>query len=78
MPKELQGCDFCKFVNYEDSDDFYLYEMGTYKCEPLYSYEHLVKNRIIIHFVLNGKGMLRLNGKEYAAGCVCLFKHGDS
>jgi len=65
MPQELAGCDFCKFVNYEDSDDFYLYELGTNKCQPLYSYEHLVRNRIIIHFVLNGKGILRLNGKEY-------------
>lgn len=65
MPPELEGCDFCKFVNYEDSDDFYLYELGTNKCEPLYSYEHLVRNRIIIHFVINGKGILRLNGKQY-------------
>lgn len=65
MAQELEGCDFCKFVNYEDSDDFYLYELGTNKCNPLYSYEHLVKNRIIIHFVLNGKGILRLNGKQY-------------
>ena len=75
MPKEpnLVGCDFCKFVNYEDSDDFYLYEVGTNKCEPLYSYEHLVKNRIIIHFVLNGKGILRLNGKQYDVGPHQIF-----
>ncbi|MBO7386226.1 MAG: AraC family transcriptional regulator [Lachnospiraceae bacterium] len=70
MPQELglEGCDFCKFVNYEDSDDFYLYEMGTCKCKPLYSYTHLVKNRIIIHFVLSGKGILKLNGKTYEVG----------
>lgn len=68
MAQELRGCDFCKFVNYEDSDDFYLYELGTNKCEPLYSYEHLVKNRIIVHFVVNGKGILRLNNKQYDIG----------
>lgn len=73
MPQELLGCDFCKFVNYEDSDDFYLYELGTNKCEPLYSYEHLVKNRIIIHFVLNGKGIIRLNGKQYDVGPHQIF-----
>ena len=73
MPQELLGCDFCKFVNYEDSDDFYLYELGTNKCEPLYSYEHLVKNRIIIHFVVNGKGILRLNGKQYDVGPHQIF-----
>lgn len=73
MPQELIGCDFCKFVNYEDSDDFYLYELGTNKCEPLYSYEHLVKNRIIIHFVVNGKGIIRLNGKQYNVGTHQIF-----
>lgn len=73
MPQELTGCDFCKFVNYEDSDDFYLYELGTNKCEPLYSYEHFVKNRIIIHFVLNGKGIIRLNNKQYNVGAHQVF-----
>lgn len=65
MASELRGCDFCKFVNYEDSDDIYLYELGTNKCEPLYSYEHIVHNRLIIHLVINGKGILRINDKEY-------------
>lgn len=65
MPQELPGCDFCKFVNYEDSDDFYLYELGRNKCEPLYSYEHTVKNRIILHFVLSGKGILRIGDRQY-------------
>ena len=75
MPQELglEGCDFCKFVNYEDSDDFYLYELGTCKCEPLYSYEHLVKNRIIIHIVVSGRGILRLNGKEFKVGPHQIF-----
>jgi AraC family transcriptional regulator of arabinose operon len=59
------GCDFRKFVNYEDSDDFYLYELGRYKSDPLYSYAHCVKNRIIIHIIVKGKGILRMNGKQY-------------
>ena len=67
MPQELLGCDFCKFVNYEDSDDFYLYELGRNKCEPLYSYEHLVRNRIILHFIVRGKGILRIGDKQYEA-----------
>ena len=65
MPQELLGCDFCKFVNYEDSDDFYLYELGRNKCEPLYSYEHLVRNRIILHFIVRGKGILRIGDRKY-------------
>ena len=62
---KAEGCDFRKFVNYEDSDDFYLYELGRNKCEPLYSYEHLLKNRIIIHIIVKGKGILRANNKQY-------------
>lgn len=65
MGLKANGCDFRKFVNYEDSDDFYLYELGRNKCTPLYSYEHLVKNRIIIHIIKNGKGILRINNKQY-------------
>lgn len=65
MAEKLEGCDFCKFVNYEDSDDFYLYELGRNKCEPLYSYEHFVRNRIILHFVIKGKGILRINDWQY-------------
>ena len=78
MPQELKGCDFCKFVNYEDSDDFYLYELGTNKCVPLYSYEHLVRNRIIIHFVINGRGIIRLNDKQYEVGPHQIFLIPDS
>lgn len=63
--RTLEGCDFCKFVNYENSDDFYLYEVGTCACDPGYSYEHYVVNRCILHFVVKGKGRLILDGKEY-------------
>lgn len=73
MAIELRGCDFCKFVNYEESDDFYLYELGTNKCTPLYSYEHFVTNRIIIHYVVDGKGTLTLNGKTHDVGPHQIF-----
>lgn len=73
LAQELIGCDFCKFVNYEDSDDFYLYELGTNKCVPLYSYSHLVRNRIVIHFVVAGKGTVKLNGKKYDVGPHQIF-----
>lgn len=61
----LAGCDFCKFVNYENSDDFYIYELGTCKCDPLYSYTHYVVHRSIIHFVISGKGILEIDGTRY-------------
>ena len=59
---KLEGCDFCKFLNYESSDDFYLYEVGTTACKPSYSYEHFVNKRTIIHFILRGKGTVTING----------------
>lgn len=73
MQFELTGCDFCKFVNYEDSDDFYLYELGTNKCEPLYSYEHQVHSRIVLHLILNGKGTLCIEGRHYDVGPHQIF-----
>lgn len=60
----LEECDFCKFVNYENSDDFYIYELGIYACEPGYSYVYYVVNRCILHFVVKGKGQLILDEKE--------------
>lgn len=62
---ELKGCDFCKFLNYEKSDDFYLYEVGSNKCEPSYSYSHTVSKRTIVHFVLSGKGFVEINGNRF-------------
>lgn len=61
----LLGCEICKFVNYENSDDFYLYEVGSCACDPGYSYKHFVVKRCILHFVIKGKGKLVLDGNEY-------------
>lgn len=62
---ELKGWDFCKFVNYENSDDIFLYELGTCACDPGYSYEHYTVNRCILHFIIKGKGCLVLDGHKY-------------
>lgn len=64
MPN-LKGCDFCQFVNYEKSDDIFLYELGTYACESGYSFEHYTVNRCILHFIVKGKGRLVLDGHTY-------------
>lgn len=70
---KLIGCDFCKFLNYENSDDFYLYELGTNACKPGYSYSHYVTNRCILHFVIKGKGRLELDGKAHPVGAHQAF-----
>lgn len=70
---DLKGCDFCKFVNYEKSDDIFLYELGTCACEPGYSYEHYVVKRCILHFIIRGKGRLVLDGHQYMVGAHQAF-----
>ena len=63
--EELRGVDFCKFINWESSDDFSLYEMGRYDSVPGYSYERIISKRSIIHFVTAGKGFLELDGVRH-------------
>lgn len=62
---EISRPDFASFVNYEFSDDFSLYEIGKQACESGYSYGPVVRTRCILHYVFSGKGILRINQKEY-------------
>lgn len=57
--------DVVYFLNYESSNDVYFTEVGSQKCDPLYSYGPIVRPEIIFHYVRAGKGTLFLNGKEY-------------
>lgn len=38
---------------------------GTQECEPCYKYGPAVRNHYIIHYILQGKGILRFDGKTY-------------
>lgn len=62
---EIVGVDFLKFVNFSQSDDFDIYEMGRYASVPNYSYRRASSEHTIIHFVISGKGFLELNGKRF-------------
>ncbi len=62
---QVIGVDSVKFVDITKSNDFYLFEVGSYKCQPSYSYGPIVRTRTIFHYVISGKGRLTLNGKEY-------------
>lgn len=59
------GFDFCAFLDYDKSAEVRLYEIGNYKCEPGYSYGPVVRPRGILHYVISGKGKLRIMNKEY-------------
>ncbi len=61
----VTGVDKCKFVDYTKSNDFYLFEVGSYKCPPGYSYGPIVRTRTIFHYVTSGKGYLILEDMRY-------------
>lgn len=62
---DVMGVDHCAFVDYTDSNDFYLYEVGDYKCVPGYGYGPIMRSQTIFHYVISGKGKLVLEGKEF-------------
>ncbi len=82
------GFDFCAFLNYDTSSDVQLYEIGSCKCEPNYSYGPVVRSRGILHYINSGKGTLIMNDKQYdihdsqffyiPAGVKAFYKADDS
>ena len=62
---EVTGVDKVKFIDHTKSNDFYLFEVGRYKCIPSYSYGPIVRPKTIFHYVVSGKGYLILNEKRY-------------
>ncbi len=61
----IKGVDKARFIDITTSNDFYLFEVGRYKCEPSYSYGPIVRTRTIFHYVISGTGYLYLNDKRY-------------
>ena len=42
-----------------------MYEVGSYRCPPCYSYGPVVREHYVLHFIREGKGFLRLGGKAF-------------
>lgn len=59
------GVDRGKFLDYTSSNDFALYEIGFYKCEPNYSYGPIMRAHTIFHYVISGRGYLILDEKRF-------------
>ncbi len=49
----------------KQTSDLYLVHCGHHKCPPRYSYDHKIPNEYHLHFVLNGKGIIKVNGILY-------------
>lgn len=53
-------------VNYSSYDDVNLYEVGCQKCDPSYGYGPIIRKLYILHYVVSGEGLLRIQDKEFA------------
>lgn len=62
---ENRQYDLCYFLNYNSYNDLDLYEVGTQKCPPSYSYGPIVREHYVLHYVYNGKGILHLNKQVF-------------
>lgn len=62
---KVKTYDECYFLNYDTCADLQLYEIGKQACPPSYSYGPIVRNHYIFHYLFEGKGVLKLNGKQY-------------
>ncbi len=65
MKENGVGFDFCAFTDYDNSAEVRLYEIGNYDCDPGYSYGPIIRSRGIIHYVISGRGILKLGNKKY-------------
>jgi len=57
--------DECYFLNYNTYSDINLFEVGSQKCPPSYSFGPIVRKHYVLHFVLEGKGTLYLNNEPF-------------
>ena len=53
-------------VNYSSYDDVNLYEVGCQKCDPSYGYGPIIRKLYILHYVVSGEGLLRIQDKKFA------------
>lgn len=52
------------WLNYSQYEDLRLYEIGIQRCAPSYSFGPIIRDRYILHYVFEGEGVLRIDGKE--------------
>lgn len=61
----MKHYDECYFINYDAYDDLCLYEVGCQKCPANYSFGPIIRTNYVLHYVINGKGILYLNNVPY-------------
>ncbi len=53
------------WLNYNSYEDLRFYEIGHQKCEPDYGYGPIIRDKYILHYIINGKGHLEIDGHMY-------------
>jgi AraC family transcriptional regulator of arabinose operon len=62
--KNIVGLRFLRNIK-RQTNDLYLVHCGHQQCPPNYTYDHKIPNEYHLHFVLDGKGRIEMNGKVY-------------
>lgn len=65
--------DECYFINYDSYNDLNILETGRHKCPPCYSFGPVIRDNYILHYVLEGNGVLHLKDKIYPITAEQLF-----
>ncbi len=47
------------------TDELYVCQFGEEACQPGHSFGPAIRDHVLIHFVVSGKGILKCRGKEY-------------
>ena len=53
---------------YQKFSDFYLCYCGHARCEPLHSYGPAVRPNYLLHYILDGRGVYHVEGRDYHLG----------
>lgn len=61
----MKHYDECYFVNYDSYEDLSLYEIGSQKCPPKYSFGPIIRENYVLPYVLEGSGTLYLNDEPF-------------
>ncbi len=66
-----------EYVNSERIQQFIVYNIGYEACDPRHSWSYALPDRYLLHYVFSGKGILRVNGKEYSVDAGSAFLIGN-
>ncbi len=61
----MHTVDEVYWVNYHNYEDLQLYEVGCQKCPPGYGFGPIIRDKYILHYIIQGEGTLYIDSKEF-------------